>query len=70
MASELFNSLVVIATGIIGLAIIAVLVSRNANTSGVIGAAAKGFSSTIAAAVSPVSGGGGLGVSIGSPTFY
>lgn len=69
MASELFNSLVVIATSIVGLAIIAVLVSRNANTAGVIGAAAKGFSQTISAAVAPVSG-GGFGGGLSAPTYF
>lgn len=56
-----FNeSLVTIAVGIIGLATIAVLVSRNANTSNVIKAATGGFSNALSVAVSPVAGGTGI----------
>lgn len=40
-------------------AIVAVLVSKSANTSGVIQASSTGISSIIAAAVAPVTGGGG-----------
>lgn len=51
--------------GLIGLAILAVLVSRNANTAGVIGTAAQGLAADIGAATSPVSGMGmgGFGLS-------
>jgi PRD1 phage membrane DNA delivery len=44
---------------IIGVAIVAVLVSKNANTAGVINSAFGGLSTAIGAAVSPVTGGGG-----------
>lgn len=50
--------IIAIVTGIIGLAIVAVVVSQRANTSTVIGSAGSALSSVIAAAVSPVSGGG------------
>lgn len=53
-----WTSIVTVATGIIGIAIIAVLVSKNANTSGVISSAAGGFAQDLEAAVSPVTGGG------------
>lgn len=46
-----------IATAFIGLAIIAVLVSRQAQTPQVIQAASTGFGSIISAAVAPVAGG-------------
>ena len=51
-----------IVVAIIGLAIVAVLVSQRANTAKVIGAAGSGLSGVISAAVSPVTGGssGGL----------
>lgn len=58
------SAVVTIATAIVGLAILAVLVSKNANTSGVIGAAGDAFSRSIGAAVSPITGagfGGGFG---------
>lgn len=46
---------------IVGLATVAVLVSRSANTSGVISAGSTGFVNSLNAAVSPVTGGGGFG---------
>lgn len=60
MGSEVISGVVTIATAIVGIAIIAVLVSKNANTGGVISAATSGFSQDISAAVSPITGGGGL----------
>lgn len=42
--------------GVVGLAIVAVLVSSKAKTSGVIESGATGFSKIIGAAVAPVSG--------------
>lgn len=52
------ETVVTIAVGIIGLATLAVLVSRNANTSGVISAAGNAFTGVLGVAVSPVTGGG------------
>ena len=57
MTDQLFSSVVTVATAIVGVAILAVLVSKNANTAQVIGAATGGFAQDLAAAVSPVSGG-------------
>lgn len=42
--------------GVIGLAMVAVLVSKSANTSSVISSSGSALSSVISAAVSPVSG--------------
>jgi hypothetical protein len=56
--NNLLNSVVTVAVAIIGVAIVAVLVSKNANTSQVIGAASSGFSNALGTALSPVSGGG------------
>lgn len=56
MGKELFDSILTIATAIVGLAVIAVLVSKNANTSGVLSAATSGFGYDIGAAVAPVTG--------------
>lgn len=61
MGEKLITSVVTIGTAIIGVAVIAVLVSKNANTSGVIQSASQGFSSTLATALSPVTGSGGSG---------
>lgn len=70
MSDELFNSLTQIALAIVGIAILAVLVSRNAQTPQVISAAGKAFAQDIGAAVSPVTG-GSLGATGGyAPTDY
>lgn len=58
--SNAWQGIVSIAVAIVGIAIIAVLVSRNAQTPAVIGAASGGFAQDIAAAVSPVTGMGGM----------
>lgn len=73
MGDQLISSVVTVATAIIGLAIIAVLVSKNANTSRVISAGAGGLATGIQAAVSPITGSGGLnmaGTSSYSGTMY
>ena len=63
MGSQLVNSVVTVAVAIIGVAIVAVLVSKNANTTGVIQSASQGFSGALGTALSPVTGSssGGLG---------
>lgn len=57
-----------IALAIVGLAIVSVLVSKNANTSAVIGSASQGFGNSLIAAEAPVlgSGTGGIGYQTGS----
>lgn len=60
MGSQLINSLVTIAVAIIGVAIVAVLVSKNAQTGQVINSASQGFSTALGTALSPVTGGSGL----------
>lgn len=65
--SGILNNLVAVALAIVGLAVVAVLVSNNANTSNVITATAGGLSKAITAAVAPVAGapnGSGPGFSI------
>jgi hypothetical protein len=54
--SEITGAIVTIVTAIIGLAILAVIVSRNSATAGVITSAASGLAADIAAATNP--GGG------------
>lgn len=69
MSDHLINSVVTIATAIIGVAIIAVLVSNRAQTSNVIASASQALANNISAAVAPVTGatasistgGGGFG---------
>lgn len=59
MGKELLDTITSIVTAIIGLAILSVIVSKNANTTGVIQASAGGLAQDIQAATSPVTGGGG-----------
>lgn len=66
---RLTESIVTIAVAIIGLATLAVLVSRNARTSQVIDSASKGFMGSLGVAISPVTGGGGYGSSFQMPNF-
>ena len=47
---------VTIGTAIIGVAILAILVSKNANTAGVVQSLASGFGNALAVAQSPVTG--------------
>lgn len=51
------EKVVTIAVAIVGVATLAVLVSRNANTAGVIKSAGDAFSNALKAATGPVSGG-------------
>lgn len=55
--------IVTIAVAIVGVATLAVLVSRNANTANVIRSAGAAFSESLRAATGPVMG-GGLGTTI------
>jgi hypothetical protein len=57
------DQIVAILTAIIGVAILAVIVSKNSNTTNVIGAAAQGFSEALSTAISPISGNSGFGIS-------
>lgn len=58
---RLVDGAVSIAVAIVGVAFLAVLVSRNANTAGVITASGGAFSKALGAAEGPVSGNGMLG---------
>jgi hypothetical protein len=60
MENQLVTSVVTVATAIIGVAIIAVLVSKNANTTGVVQSLSSGFSGALGTAISPVTGSGGM----------
>lgn len=64
MGEQAVSSAVTVFLAIVGLAIVATLVSKNANTSGVVNSVASGFSGALTAAEGPVSGSsfGGLNV--------
>lgn len=57
--NDLTNAVVSIALAIVGVAFLAVLVSKNANTSGVIGTAGGAFAGALQAAEAPIIGMGG-----------
>lgn len=59
--NQLVNGVLVVLTAIIGVAILSVIVSRNSNTVGVLGAASQAFSGALGTALSPVSGSSGFG---------
>jgi uncharacterized membrane protein YbjE (DUF340 family) len=68
MSDNLITSVVTVLTAIIGVAVIAVLVSQRAQTSAVLRAGGGAFSSILGSALSPVTGGtftfpGGVSVS-------
>jgi len=54
--NQLTETVVTIATAIVGVALLALLVSKKSNTAGVIQAAASGFSNALGVATSPVTG--------------
>lgn len=60
MGDKIISEGVTILAAIVGLATIAVLVSKQANTSSVLTSGGTAFSSILKAAVSPISGSGGL----------
>jgi PRD1 phage membrane DNA delivery len=66
--NNFMGSMVVILTGIIGVATLAVLVSKNAQTPQVVTSAGSALSNFLAVAVSPVTGGssGGSNLGLGS----
>jgi len=68
--NDLTNSVVSIALAIVGVAFLAVLVSKNANTSGVIKSAGSAFSGALAAAEAPVTGMGFGGNTQLGPGYY
>lgn len=54
--NEYAAPIVTVLMGVIGVAILATLVSRNSNTSGVIKETATGFSTVLNTAISPIMG--------------
>jgi hypothetical protein len=67
--NELTNAVVTIALAIVGVALLATLVSRNANTVGVINAGGGAFARGLNAATAPITGGGMFGGSMGNSQF-
>lgn len=68
MGREFIASIVTVLTAVIGLAIVATLVSKNAQTGSVVTSSGQAFSGILSAAEAPVSGSGnsllsGMGIS-------
>jgi len=57
--NEITNAVVTIATAIVGVAILAVLVSQRSNTAGVLSAGGGAFAQMLSAATAPVTGNSG-----------
>jgi PRD1 phage membrane DNA delivery len=62
MSDQLFSSIVTVTGGIIMLAMVATLVSKNATTANIIGTTGSAFSNAISAAEAPVTGSSGFNV--------
>lgn len=56
MDSQLITSIVSILTAVVGVALLATIVSKNSNTSGVITAGGTAFSGILGTALSPITG--------------
>jgi hypothetical protein len=54
------EQILVVALAIVGVATLAVILSKNSNTTGVISAAGSGFSQALSAALSPIAGNSAL----------
>lgn len=65
MGDKVITSIVTVLTAIVGVAIVAVLVSQHSATANVISAGASGFSSILKTALTPVLGGSGSFGSLG-----
>jgi uncharacterized membrane protein len=65
--NQLTETVVTIATAIVGVAILAVLVSRRSNTVGVIQAAGSAFSNALGVATQPVTG-ANIAFNVGYPS--
>ena len=68
-SSDVLHSIAAIFAGITGVAIIAVLVSRNSDTAAVITAGGNAYSSSLAVALSPITGGNSNSFSRGGAQF-
>jgi hypothetical protein len=69
MSEQLITSIVTVTLAIIGVAILAVLVSKQSQTGNVIKAASSGFAQDLTAALSPVTGGTTFGTGFTMPTL-
>lgn len=57
MDEKLLQAMIAMGTATVGLALIAIIVSKNANTTGVISSITSGYAQILQTAISPVAGG-------------
>lgn len=62
MSDSVITGIITILTAVIGIAIVSVLVSKQADTANVLTAGGKAFGGILTAALGPVSGGGNNGL--------
>lgn len=67
---DIIHSIAGIIAGITGVAIIAVILSRNSNTAGVIQAAGGAYGGALGVALSPITGGAGGGSPFGQSNSF
>lgn len=67
--NQITETVVTIATAIVGVALLALLVSKKSNTAGVIQAAGSAFSNALGVATSPVSG-ANVGLNLSYPNSF
>jgi hypothetical protein len=71
VGEKTITSVVAVSMAILGVALIALIVSNKANTGSVLGAGGKSFSGALACALSPVTGGScGGGTNVTSSVSY
>jgi hypothetical protein len=63
------DAIVTVLLAVVGVAVVAVLVSNNANTGNVLGSSGKAFAQALGCAVSPITG-GSCGTSVTSSISY
>ena len=68
--NELITSVTTVVLAITGVAILAVIVSKNANTVAVLGAGSSAYSGALATALSPITGGGSGTFNFGGGASY
>jgi hypothetical protein len=65
--NSITETVVTIATAIVGVALLALIISRRSNTAGVIQALGSAFGNSLAVATSPVTG-ANVGINLGYPS--
>lgn len=70
MSDNIVAGTVALLTAIIGVAIVAALISKNSQTAQVLQSGGQAFSGIISAALSPITGGSGINTSLSNPINF